>query len=72
MASEHLNRKTSNMKMRKLGSQGLEVSALGIGAMGLSAKAIDITLTPADLREIDAAASRIEIQGERLDAGLLT
>ena len=59
------------MQKRVLG-QGLEVSALGIGAMGLSAKAIDITLTPADLREIDAAASRIEIPGERLDAALLS
>ena len=47
------------MSTRKLG--GLEVSELGFGNMGLS-------LTPADLREIETAFSRIEIYGGRMDA----
>lgn len=35
-------------------------------------KAIEIELTPEDLREIDKQLSKINIQGERLDAGLLS
>jgi aryl-alcohol dehydrogenase-like predicted oxidoreductase len=33
--------------------------------------ALDLELTPEDLREIDAAASAIEVQGARLSEGLL-
>jgi aryl-alcohol dehydrogenase-like predicted oxidoreductase len=33
---------------------------------------VDIVLTATDLREIDTAASRIEVQGARLDEGLLS
>jgi aryl-alcohol dehydrogenase-like predicted oxidoreductase len=35
-------------------------------------KSIDIELTPEDLKEIDGQLSQIKIQGERLDAGLLS
>jgi diketogulonate reductase-like aldo/keto reductase len=34
--------------------------------------AVDLVLTSDDLREIDTAASQIAVQGERLDAGLLS
>jgi len=34
--------------------------------------AVDLALTPDDLREIDAAAAQITVQGERLNAGLLS
>lgn len=33
--------------------------------------AVDIELTPDDLREIDAAASKIEVQGARLPEAVL-
>lgn len=33
---------------------------------------VDLKLTPDDLREIDLAASKIEVQGDRLDKGLLS
>jgi len=33
---------------------------------------VDVVLTQDDLREIDAAASQIPVQGERLSAGLLS
>jgi len=32
---------------------------------------MDVALTPEDLREIDVAASQIEVQGSRLSEGLL-
>jgi aryl-alcohol dehydrogenase-like predicted oxidoreductase len=35
-------------------------------------KAIDLELTAEDLREIDSQLSEINVQGERLDAGLLS
>lgn len=35
-------------------------------------KSIDVVLSPADLQEIDSRLAAIQIQGERLDAGLLS
>jgi aryl-alcohol dehydrogenase-like predicted oxidoreductase len=35
-------------------------------------KSIDLELTAVDLQEIDQQLSTIEVQGERLDAGLLS
>ena len=35
-------------------------------------KAFDLELTPTDLREIDATLAQINIQGARLDEGLLS
>jgi len=35
-------------------------------------KSVDLKLTPADLQEIDSQLANIHIQGERLDAGLLS
>jgi aryl-alcohol dehydrogenase-like predicted oxidoreductase len=64
------------MKKRVLGKSGLEVSALGYGAMGLStaygaatpnAEAIQLD----DLREIDKAAAKIQIHGARLPEAVL-
>lgn len=53
------------MKTRTLGKSGLAVSALGYGCMGLEENltAADVELTSNDLREIDAAASKIKVQG---------
>jgi aryl-alcohol dehydrogenase-like predicted oxidoreductase len=65
------------MQKRTLGSSGLEVSALGLGCMGLShamgpatdkeenLHAVDVELTPDDLQEIESAAAQITIHGER-------
>lgn len=35
-------------------------------------KSVDLALTAADLREIDHQLAGIQVQGERLDAGLLS
>jgi aryl-alcohol dehydrogenase-like predicted oxidoreductase len=35
-------------------------------------EALDVALTPEELREIDAAASEIELQDARLSEGLLS
>ncbi len=70
------------MQTRKLGRFGPEVSALGYGAMGLSSVygvarleenlgAANVELTGADLRDIQEAASKIPIKGERLPEAAL-
>lgn len=71
------------MQKRSLG-RGMQVSAMGFGCMGLTGmygtppdrqKGIEIIraieLTPGDLREIDAAASKIEVKGARLPDAVL-
>ncbi|SOE90656.1 hypothetical protein SAMN05446935_9971 [Burkholderia sp. YR290] len=67
------------MKKRKLGTSGLEVSAIGFGCMGLdfsyahkltkeeNIAAANVELTPTDL----AALAAIDIEGERCPANLM-
>jgi len=56
------------MKTRKLGTQGLEVSALGLGCMGLNFGYGTVT-DKKELQEIDAEAAKIKPQGDRYSEG---
>jgi aryl-alcohol dehydrogenase-like predicted oxidoreductase len=49
------------MQQRMLGTSGLEVSALGLGCMGMSSG----YGPPADLREFESAAAEITVHGAR-------
>ena len=55
----------TEMQSRKLGKSGLEVSAVGLGCTGMSFGYGPAKGREDDLREIGAAASRIEVQGAR-------
>jgi hypothetical protein len=62
----------SKMRMRAHGRNGLEVSAAGLGCMGMNyhrgpapGREQMIALTPEDLRHIEEAASNITVQGGR-------
>jgi aryl-alcohol dehydrogenase-like predicted oxidoreductase len=58
------------MQKRRLGKSNLEISAMGLGCTKLhrleeNIGAVSVELTPDDLRDIEAAASKITVQGAR-------
>jgi len=55
------------MEKRKLGKSGLEVSAIGLEE---NIGAVNLKLSPEDLREIDSAAAKIKVQGARYPEAL--
>ena len=61
------------MGTRTSGNDGLVVSALGYGCMGLEENlgAVSVELTFDDLREIEDAAAQIEVHGARLPESVL-
>jgi hypothetical protein len=47
--------------------QGVVLLVLGIDHLHENLEAIDVQLTPADLREIETALSKIEVHGGRMN-----
>ena len=78
-AGERSLQREDTMQKPRLGNSNLEVSALGLGCMGMSfgyGPAGDkqemisllrsaVELTPEDLRDVESAASQITVQGAR-------
>ena len=54
--------------MRKLGKSNLEVAATKLHRLEENLGAVDVELTPDDLREIEEAAAEITVQGARYSA----
>ena len=56
------------MRVRKLGKSNLEVAATKLHRLEENLGAVDVELTPDDLREIEEAAAEITVQGARYSA----
>lgn len=56
------------MQQRQLGSQGLRVSALGLGCMEENVGSIQVHLSPNNLQAIDRIAPRGVAAGDRYAA----